>query len=85
MKYVYLLYTYKEDGPEDLVATLDKSKIVGLAKQIDEANNGWFEKNNELDLLERLKVIINTKGEIPDRYDLMSGWGGLVLEIVELK
>ena len=81
MALVYLIYSYNEDGPRNLVATLDIEKVVSLAKAFDTDN--WFSRVGESPI-PLLIDVLKEHGNTPEIYSLMSGWGGLVLEIVEL-
>ena len=99
MKCVYLLWTYEEHGPEDLVATLDRSKVRELAEGFDE--KGWFardKKDHKADMAELPAVEYRHPLEIlssllersdadlleEDGHPLMAGWGGLNFQVVEL-
>lgn len=76
---LYLLYGNDEDGPVNLVATLDKTLLPRMA----EAQNvgRWFDgyPNLVADLANRVESEIE-----PGEYPLMNGWGGLVLHVVTL-
>ena len=75
---VYLLWWHREEGPEELKATLDPGKLVDMVKSYDE---GWFKRIDTDPLGELEKVDLEETGIHP----LMSGWGGLHLQIVELE
>lgn len=82
MSLLYLIYYYDEDGPSKMTATLDKSKVIDLIKSYD--NSGWFEQIDESDLIERTSIWLETNGNIIGEFQMMRGWGGLTLQIVEL-
>lgn len=78
---VYLLWTHGEDGPEELRATLDRDKVLGLAK--DYYTDDWIKKFAP-NLMQRLDSILLSNPS-NDIYNLVGGWGGLHLQIVELE
>lgn len=78
---VYLLWSNDEYGPIDLKATLDRDKVVGIAKSLDV--DDWFKRVGCEDLPERLQAIMLSNPP-DDIYNLMGGWGGLHLQVVEL-
>lgn len=79
---VYLLWTHQENGPEDLVATTDKSKVADLASKMN--TNNWFKAVGKPHLIADLNRLLETDGNKVGIYPLMDGWGGLHLQIVEL-
>jgi|APFre7841882654_1041346.scaffolds.fasta_scaffold675471_2 hypothetical protein len=81
MTLLYILYGYG-DGPTNMTATLDKSKVISLINSYND--DGWFEKVDEPDLIERASLWLETNGDIIGEFNLMRGWGGLTLQIVEL-
>lgn len=81
MTVIYLLYGYEEDGPEDLVATLDRDGLMDLAKADEFADA--FRGDGSVRLAE---VLAEYSGRPipPGKYDLLPyGWGGPVLHVVE--
>jgi hypothetical protein len=82
MSLLYLIYYYDEDGPSKMTATLDKSKVIYLINSYND--DGWFERIDELDLIERVSLWLETNGNIIGEFQMMRGWGGLTLQIVEL-
>lgn len=93
--YVYLLWSHAEDGPEELVATLDRDKVISLAKE--QNRDGWFERV-ECDPVGRLEALLLKddqellRNSDPDNFgktqegihNLMGGWGGLHFQVVKL-
>jgi len=73
---VYMLCTYQEDGPEEIRATLDPSKLIEMVKSYP-----WV--TNEAEVLS--KIISGGKLEESGGVSLSKGWGGLMLSIVELQ
>ena len=82
MTKLYLLWYHDEYGPEDLKATLDADRVVALAKTFD--TDGWFDRIQRPDILDRLQELMNTDPPVGIT-NLMDGWGGLHLQIVELE
>jgi len=74
---VYLLWWHREEGPEELKATLNPDKLPEMVKSYD---NGWFQRVST-DPVEELKGINLEEAGV---FSLMDGWGGLCLQIVEL-
>lgn len=91
MDYVYLLWQHGEDGPEDLVATLDRLKVINIAKSLDV--NDWFARvtrEGELGVIETLEEVLRLSDEELAVRDhgitgLMHGWGGLHFQVVKLQ
>lgn len=80
MTVVYLLYWYEEHGPEDLVATLDRDSLMDLARAGELAKA--FCGDGSVRLAE---VLAEYAGRPipPGKYELLRGWGGPVLHVVE--
>ena len=77
-QYVYLLWDHNEDGPTNLVATLEKEKVFDLALKVA---NGLYSEDSYI--LKSLKEAIDINE--PDIYYLAEyDWGSLHLQIVEL-
>ena len=75
--YIYLFWTHSENGPEDLLATTDRSKLNTILR-----NSGYSEYSGLLaNLLSKSDVeLINTNSGV---YNLSGGWGGIHFQIVE--
>jgi hypothetical protein len=87
VSWVYLLWTHDEYGPERMRATLDRGRVVDLAK---EERDFWlrvFDSPARVEswerCIEKLSALIEG-GAGPEIYPLEDGWGGLHLQIVEL-
>ena len=86
-RYVYLLWWYREDGPEDLVATLNPNELPVMAETFNtELKPGftWFESVGKPNLVEELRAMIPSLIAAPQITSLMGGWGGLHVQVVEL-
>lgn len=85
-KHVYLLWYHAEDGPEELKATLDRSQLPSIAETYNA--DGWFDRI-ESDVMGNLKALLEIEdtelSEGDGMHSLMSGWGALHLQVVELK
>jgi len=103
MAKVYLLSVYEEHGSYNVVATMDKEKVYGIANSdrflgahqplprescrlTDEAYAAY--KSKTIDSVNkanhRLSELLVTDAPV-DGVDLMGGWGGVQLHIVELQ
>ena len=88
MTYVYILSDYEECGAENVCATLDRSKLLGL---VDEnwpdrslVHEDWIAKMKaglENLLLSHSDGVLVTHGG----WNCSDGWGGMQLHVVELK
>lgn len=76
---IYLLWTHLEEGPEELIATLDKNKVLELAKAYYTQEELESYAKDLVDMVEKA-----LKADKVDTYSLSTGWGGLHLQIVEL-
>ena len=88
MRYVYLLSDYGEYGAENVVATLDRDSLPGLASRLF---------GDRLDAMLELGVLL-TKGDeelasltdhnecrvVERGHGLGEGWGGPMLHVVPL-
>ena len=93
MTLVYMLNTYDEYGPEEIMATLDAAKLEPHIRTAWTATSDKAEpyKSNEIahkqkwidDAIIKLRKLLET-GK-PDSYNLHDGWGGLQLHIIELQ
>ena len=85
---VYLLSDHGEDGSEDVVATLDKSKVEGLAEKyfgrygMDKPQYASGHPTMREALLGLLSLDLQTK---ENGTSLCYGWGGPQLHIIELE
>ena len=77
---VYILSTYQEDGAEDVQATLDKSKITQLLKNLSVKYDGPMDFEEE-----KLKVVLENDQSNQLGHKLSDGWGGVMLHIIELE
>jgi len=95
---VYILDEYEEHGPENITATLDKTKIRSIIENwpMDKfVFHGFGDKVAlEKKHIENHKIYIDKMLEYFDKItdfdtvgecDLGPGWGGLQLHVVELK
>lgn len=83
MNLVFLLYDYAEHGPENLVATLDRQKLMGLV------DNNWADA--PADWLAQGKAGLARLLELSDQQLFErrggcchDGWGGMALDVVKL-
>jgi len=83
MAYVYLLYVYDDDGPQRMVATLDRSQLMSLARQTYHyAKESWLDEA-EAGLTELLQKS-DTDLSLGAGWPCMHGWGGLRLSVLRL-
>lgn len=76
MAKVYLLSDYNEYGSENVVGTMDKSKVMELMK----SNFSFWSEDNSDELIKTLNEDVAST--MP--YTLGKGWGGVQLHIIEL-
>lgn len=79
MAYVYLLNTYDEHGPENMVGTLDRAGVEALLVK------HWKVEPAEK---EALALYLRQPDEgMADRgpINLSDGWGGIQYSVVELR
>jgi hypothetical protein len=85
LNYLYLLWGHDEDGPEGLVATVDRGAVMELAATQD--TNGWFARAGG-DVLNKLAGLLyrDDADLAADTgiHPLMPGWGGLHFQVVRL-
>lgn len=90
---VYLIAHHDEHGADDMVGTLEKDKVETIFEKylIDQRYSGketdtqkWKDYYAEEIRYSRarLKDLITT--DVTGKYDLMNGWGGPQLYIIEL-
>lgn len=85
--YVYLLWDHAEEGPENLAATLDRSKLMGM---LDAYFGNWSDEEARREiknsLIDRLKLsderLLAEDGSTG--ISLGYGWGGIHLQVVPL-
>lgn len=80
---VYILSTYDEHGAEEVIATLDRTKLVSMIDKFSNLYSEWYEKNKEL----LTKLLEQPDDDLmrPNGLDIdESVWSGLQLHIVEL-
>lgn len=82
MKYVYVLADYDEGGLEATVATLDLDSLPGL---LEEFTQGYPE-DHRTEATTRLTPLCQPDGKtvLLGKYNLMSGWGGVQLYVIQL-
>lgn len=81
MKYVYILADYDEYGLEQSVATLNCDSLIEFLDRFQERYAG----NNRAEATKRLSALLEPGGNIlVGRYNLMNGWGGVQLYVIEL-
>lgn len=81
--FVYLLSSYGEYGAENMVATLDKTKVLAMleAKFPATANPDLADDQAKIvELLSRPDEELEAK----DGYNLTEDWGGIQLHVVRL-
>lgn len=85
--YVYLLSNYREDGAEDVTATLLRSRLPEML----ESRLSSYKPDTQSQARERLtKLLTETDDELAKGvracgHDLMSGWGGEQLHVIKLE
>lgn len=79
--FVYLLGTYDEYGPLNLVAAQDREKLPGLLKGLFE-KLGWTIGDEEMSLTEAL--LSSDEALSCGRTTLTGAWGGVQLHVVRL-
>ena len=82
--YIYLLWDHGEDGPENLTATTDRTKLLEMAA--DKNVGDWFERQAVNPICE-LKLLLEKSDKVLAEnegiHNLMRGWGGLHLQVVK--
>ncbi len=83
-EYAYLLWSHEEDGPTDLVVTLDRNKILSMVK--DQDQGGYFVRVgcSMDDIIGKMEELLK-KDDAIGIYPLMEGWGGLHFQVVKLR
>lgn len=85
IKYVYLLWEHDEHGPENLVATLDRSKLVNLLDTFKWANHTATQTLVHTDLE---VLLLRTDEDLSSNngiHEIESGWGGIHLQVTVLQ
>ena len=88
--YIYLLWDHDEDGPCEVVATLDRSKVAGLVSNLCPRGEGRIAEilahtDEELLTTGSPDRDINGKHFLEfDNWGLLALWGGFTFQIVEL-
>jgi hypothetical protein len=78
-RFVYILSTYQENGAENVIATLDRTKLHGLL-------TSYFKPlAHEHERLAELMAGNDDELSKTDGHYLSNGWGGIELHVVELK
>jgi hypothetical protein len=83
MSIVYIISTYDEYGAENVVATLDKSRVPLMLEE------NWPSEGPQKseDLACLVKILLKPDVELlarRDGYNLSKGWGGFQLHVVKL-
>ena len=73
----YILSDYNEHGAENVVATLDKTKVMELMK----SNFQWVNQED----IDKLEYYLEIDKPSKDANNLAVGWGGIQLHIIELQ
>jgi hypothetical protein len=92
MTKVYMLSTYGEYGAENVRATLDRGKLVGMIQSWDMGQSKWQAAELEAWKTEAIAGL----GKALERFDanptmgsegqnIHSGWGGMQVHVVELE
>ena len=76
---IYLVYDYDEDGPDELFGALTPD---GILKAIDKYLNRFDYDSEEKETATKLANDFLADDKIGE-YELHSGWGGLVLRVIE--
>ena len=77
---VYLLGDYEEHGTENIVATLDPTRLPALLEQ-HAAARGWPAPDKERTALAKMLQ----SDELRSGDALLLGWGGTKLYVIELQ
>lgn len=91
-KYIYLLWDHDEDGPCEVVATLDRSKVAGLVSKVCPRGEGRIAEilnHTDEELLTTSSPDRGINGKHSLQFDdfgwgLLALWGGFTFQIVEL-
>lgn len=93
--YVYILSSHDEYGAEDLVATLDRSKLEGLVKENwphQSEWEDWARKQREEWLNDGInglrKHLAKSDEELSSSqsgWNCHEGWGGMQLHVAKLR
>jgi hypothetical protein len=70
---IYILSTYREQGAEDVKATINKDNVEKLFMS-------YLPTNDEIIALREFLVADEVN---PDGFNLSKGWGGYMLHIIE--
>ncbi len=73
---IYLLSEYEEHGSEKMVGTIDKSKVVKLAKEN-------FDYLKEQDIYRLNELLLEDKPS-KNPSNICNGWGGVQLHIIKI-
>lgn len=79
-RYVYMFATYGEHGLEGRVATLDRASVPAL---LDSFLGTGFTEEDRTHAKEILRDVLRHPDE-NCKHDLMFGWGGVQLYVIEL-
>ena len=88
--YVYMLWFHQEGGPEDMVATLNRNRVMYIFRTGYPEYIERYLKEEKKDLVKRLSEILSHDDEwIIEEYngifDITDVWGGLHFQVVKLK
>ncbi len=90
MTYIYILSDYEEHGAENVTATLDRSRLLGMVEEnwpfrkgSREQHDDWIMRAKaglEKHLQKTDKELVSTR----DGWNCHDGWGGMQLHVVKL-
>lgn len=83
-QYVYVFATYGEHGLEERVATVDRVSVPVLLERF---LGGGFTEQNRTEATEALASLLCQSDEelLASKHELMTGWGGVQLYVVDLQ
>lgn len=79
-RFVYMLYEYGEDGPENLVATTSRAELPTLLQTF---NVDGFFKTLDVNPVESMRDALAMDDKDIGIYRLTDGWGGVTLHVAE--
>jgi hypothetical protein len=84
MAFVYVIADAREDGPETAAATLERSRLFDLVELTYRHIEGTWRP----DAIIALAALLEKTDEelaIEPKWDCHIGWGGMYLQVLELK
>lgn len=85
MAHVFILSTYGEHGAENVVATLDRSKLEGLLVALCDEIYGTTHTGAVDGLRSALALTDEVLAEDRGGQNLTEGWGGIQFHVIDLK